>query len=79
MYEALELLLESRGSEDRRAEHHIKGAMKNLIGALEADLRAIDPKGNAALIERLDRQAIKLNIRAAELNNLGALLDGLVV
>ena len=54
MYEALELLLESRGSEDRRAEHHLKGAMKNLIGALEADLRAIDPKENAALIERLD-------------------------
>ena len=79
MYEALQLLLESRGSEDRRAEYHLEGAVKYLIGALEADLRAIDPEGNAALIERLDRQAIKLNIRAAELNNLGALLDGLVV
>ena len=54
MYEALELLLESRGSEDRRAEYHLEGALKYLIGALEADLRAIDPEGNAALIERLD-------------------------
>jgi hypothetical protein len=72
MYEALQLLLESRGSEDRRAEYHLEGAVKYLIGALEADLRAIDPEGNAALIERLDQQA-------AELNNLGALLDGLVV
>ena len=54
MYEALELLLESRGSEDRRAEYHLEGALKYLIGALEADLRAIDPEANAALIERLD-------------------------
>ena len=54
MYEALELLLESRGSEDRRAEYHLEGAMRYLIGALEADLRAIDPEGNAPLIERLD-------------------------
>lgn len=54
MYEALELLLESRGSEDRRAEYHLEGALKYLIGALEADLRAIDPEANAPLIERLD-------------------------
>ena len=54
MFEALELLLESRGSEDRRAEYHLEGALKYLIGALEADLRAIDPEANAALIERLD-------------------------
>jgi len=54
MYEALELLLESRGSEDRRAEYHIEGAMRYLIGSLEADLRAIDHKENEALIKKLD-------------------------
>jgi len=54
MYEALELLLQSRGSEDRRAEYHLEGAMRYLIGALEADLRAINPEENAPLIKRLD-------------------------
>ena len=66
MYEALELLLESRGSEDRRAEYHLEGAMKYLIGALEADLRAIDPEQNAPLIERLD-QAMATRAALADL------------
>lgn len=65
MFEALELLLESRGSENRRAEYHLEGAMRYLIGALEADLRAIDPQENAALIERLDDMGAVPGIAAA--------------